>query len=70
MCKSGWVFGSLIAIVFGIVGSLELGWIGGPRNPADVQVDRTTQTDLFNTQSGWRYQRGLPTHWKAHMINH
>jgi predicted outer membrane lipoprotein len=69
MCKSGWVLGSLIAVVFGIVGSLQFGWIGGPRSPADVQVSNSHQVDLFATQSGWRYQRGLPTHWKAYMIN-
>lgn len=69
MCKSKWVLGSLIALVFGIAGSLQMGWVGGPRNPADVQVNDSSQVDLFASQSGWRYQRGLPSHWKAYMMN-
>jgi len=64
--KAGWVLGTLVSIVVVFAGVCQTGLLKCTPVCASQSVsyqDGSTE-DLFNTEAGWRYQRGQPSHWK------
>ncbi len=69
MVKSGWMLGLIFAFVFAIVASLELGLAGESENSSKISAGNTEKVDLFSSASGYRFQQGLPSHWKRMVMN-
>ncbi len=72
MRHSGLFIGTLLGLVFSIVGAIEMGAlssVAGAETPYTVNQDAANTEDLFDSSSGWRYRQGQPTHWKHLVMN-
>lgn len=72
MPKSGLVIGGLVLTFCAVIGSIELGALKVFAGDESVSIERRQSDpneDLIATESGWRYLRGQPSHWKYLMMH-
>jgi hypothetical protein len=68
--KAGWTLGILFSVVLGFAGVCQTGVLGYfSDNDTKITSRPVTLNEVFNTEAGWRYQRGQPSHWKFMMMN-